>query len=175
MFCATSLDGFIARPDGGIDWLPQDAEFAGDDHGYSEFMAGVDALVMGRKTFELVLTFGSWPYRKPVFVVTHRPLPKLPATYEDAVVEAVGGTPKAIATSLAARGFASLYVDGGSVVSQFLAAGLIDSMTLTRIPVLLGEGIPLFALRPGGADLRWRLARSQAWPNGLTQARYERA
>lgn len=176
VFCATSLDGYIARPDGGIDWLPQDSEFAGDDHGYAAFMAGIDALVMGRKTFELVLTFGSWPYTKPVFVVTHRALPKLPPTHAGAVLEAVSGSPQQIVAHIAAKGFRSLYVDGGQVVTQFLAAGLIDSMTLTRVPVLIGEGIPLFGRRAGGPamDAKWRLARSQSWPNGLVQSVYER-
>src|SRR5437667_1218565 len=108
IFIATSLDGFIARANGDLDWLPPGG---GEPHGYDEFMATVDALVIGRKTFETVLTFKTWPYAgKPVFVLSTRPLPALPP---QAVVERMSGTPAEIVSQLGARGIRHIYVDGG--------------------------------------------------------------
>src|SRR5215210_4805230 len=139
VFIATSLDGFIARADGGLDWLPSDG---GEPHGYDEFMATVDALVIGRKTFETVLTFNTWPYgEKPVFVLSTRPLAPAPAR---AKVERLSGDPAEIVSQLAARGIQHIYVDGGITIQGFLNAGLIQRLIITRVPVLIGSGIPLF-------------------------------
>jgi dihydrofolate reductase len=160
-FLAVSLDGFIARPDGGLDWLEP---FEGE-HGYTAFIAGVDTILMGRATWEVVAGFPEWPFAgKRVAVLTHRPLA---AAHGEL---ALAGTPAAALEALAAAGARSVYVDGGAVVSQFLAAGLLDELTVNLIPTVLGSGIPLFQ----GAlpERRLALQSSRAWPSGLVQSRY---
>jgi dihydrofolate reductase len=166
VFIATSLDGFIARPNGGIDWLPPGG---GEDHGYDAFIATVDALMIGRHTFETVLTFDTWPYgRKPVFVLSTRPLPV--PTPAGAVVERLSGDPRDIVSQLAARGVRHIYVDGGITIQRFLRAGLIQRLIITRIPVLLGDGIPLFGGVSGDVALRHVATRQYA--SGLVQSEY---
>lgn len=160
----TSVDGFIARPNGGLDWLPDDCE----EHGYEEFMSTVDALVIGRNTYEIVLAFGAWPYdKKPVFVLSTQKLEPAPA---GAVVEQLFGDPSEIVSQLEARGFHHLYVDGGITVQRFLRAGLIQRLIITRIPVLIGDGIPLFGSLPG--DIRLRHIATRSYPSGLVQSEY---
>jgi len=150
VYIATSLDGFIADADGGIGWLMEIPNPEGSDYGFQEFMAGVDAVVMGRKTFEQVVEFEAWPYEKPVFVLSNstKSVPDQLA----GKAEVVGGEPSAIVDQLAGRGLESLYVDGGRTVQSFLAEDLIDELTITRVSVLLGEGIPLFGTLPGRLD-----------------------
>jgi dihydrofolate reductase len=165
VFIATSLDGFIARANGAIDWLPPGG---GEEHGYDAFIATVDALVIGRNTFETVLTFGTWPSKKPVFVLTTRPLPApAPAA---AVLERMSGDPREIVSQLAARGVRHIYVDGGITIQRFRRAGLIQRLIITRIPVLLGDGIPLFGALPGDVALRHVATRQYA--SGLVQSEY---
>jgi dihydrofolate reductase len=168
VFIATSLDGFIAREDGAIDWLPHDENV--EDHGYTEFFASIDTLVMGRNTYELVRTFPGWPYgSKRVVVLTHRDLeipPELAAT-----VDVMSGSPREIVARLAARGAQHLYVDGGKTVQAFLAEGLIRRMIITRIPVLIGSGIPLFGAVPH--DIKLRHIETRSFPSGLVQSEYE--
>lgn len=166
VFIATSLDGYIAREDGRLDWLPGDCE----PHGYEEFIATVDAIVIGRGTFETVLGFDSWPYGKtPVFVLASNPASIHPP--ESAVCEATGGDPREIVERLEERGVRHIYVDGGVTITRFLEAGLIDRMTITRIPVLLGSGIPLFGFLPG--DIHLQHAWTRSFPSGLVQSEYE--
>jgi dihydrofolate reductase len=166
VFIATSLDGFIARQDGALDWLPADG---GEPHGYDEFIATVDALVIGRKTFETVLTFDTWPYgSKPVVVLSTRPA-KLRAP-AGAVCEAMTGTPQEIVARLSARGMKHLYVDGGVTIQGFLEAGLIQRLIITRIPVLLGNGIPLFG--PLSRDVRLKHVATRSYPSGMVQSEY---
>lgn len=158
VFIATSLDGFIARANGALDWLPPGG---GEEHGYDAFIATVDALVIGRNTFDTVLSFDTWPYgEKPVFVLTSRPLP-VPAP-PGAVVERLSGDPRDIVSQLAVRGVRHIYVDGGITIQRFLRAGLIQRLTITRIPVLLGDGIPLFGALPGDIPLRHVATRQYA-------------
>lgn len=171
VYIATSLDGFIARTNGDIDWLPQDADIAADgDHGYEALMESVDALVMGRHTFEKVLTFGGWHYgEKPVVVLGTQPVPipsRLPST-----VEWMSGTPTDIVTRLAARGHHHLYIDGGVTIQRFLEAGLIQRLIITRIPILIGRGIPLFG--PLDEDIRLHHIQTRSFPSGLVQSEYE--
>lgn len=169
VFIATSLDGFIAREDGGIDWLGDPAAGA-EDHGFQAFFDSVDALVMGRNTYELVRTFPSWPYgEKRVVVLTSRPLDLPPAHRGRA--EAMSGSPTEVVARLAARGHRRLYVDGGVTIQRFLLEGLIDEMVITRIPILLGSGIPLFGDLPHDVHLRHLETRS--YESGLVQSRYE--
>jgi len=166
VFIATSLDGFIARANGAIDWLPPGG---GEEHGYDAFIASVDALVIGRNTFETVLTFGTWPYgEKPVFVLTTRPLPV--PTPAGAVLERMSGDPREIVSQLALRGVRHIYVDGGITIQRFLRAGLIQRLIITRIPVLLGDGIPLFGAVPRDVALRHVATRQYA--TGLVQSEY---
>jgi dihydrofolate reductase len=163
-FVGTSVDGFIARANGDLDWLP-----SGGNPSYDAFMATVDAVVMGRKTFEKVLTFGTWPFGdKPVFVLSTRAL-QLPAL-PGAVVEQLSGTPPEIVSRLAARGVRHIYVDGGITIQRFLQAGLIQRLIITRVPVLIGDGIPLFGALQRDITLR-HLATHQ-YAGGLVQSEY---
>ena len=165
VFVGTSLDGFIARADGALDFLPPGG---GEPHGYDEFMATVDALVIGRKTFETVLGFDAWPYgEKPVFVLSTRPLAPAPA---GAAVERMSGSPDDIVSQLAARGFRHLYVDGGITIQRFLQAGLIDRLIVTRVPVLIGDGIPLFGALQ--RDIVLRHVGTRPFAGGLVQSEY---
>jgi len=166
VFIATSLDGFIARLDDGLDWLPADG---GEPHGYDEFMATVDALVFGRRTYEKVLTFGAWPYgKKPVVVLTSRPDAIVPPA--GAVCEAMAGTAHEIVARLGERGMKHLYIDGGVTIQRFLEAGLIQRMIVTRIPVLLGTGIPLYG--PLSRDVRFDHVATRTYAGGLVQSEY---
>jgi dihydrofolate reductase len=166
VFIATSLDGFIARQDGALDWLPPDG---GEPHGYDEFIAAVDAIVIGRKTFETVLTFDTWPYgTKPVIVLSTRPS-ELRAP-DGAMCDMMAGTPPEVMARLSERGFEHLYVDGGVTIQRFLEAGLIQRLIITRIPVLLGRGIPLFG--PLSHDVRLEHIGTRSYPSGMVQSEY---
>jgi dihydrofolate reductase len=166
VFIATSLDGFIAREDGSLDWLPPGG---GEEHGYTEFMSGIDVVVMGRMTYETVLGFDAWPYiGTRVVVLSNRPLAS--ATPEGAVFETMSGAPADIVSRLAGRGLRHAYVDGGITVQRFLAAGLIQRLTITRIPVLLGRGIPLFGAVP--RDIRLDHVATRSYEGGMVQSEY---
>jgi dihydrofolate reductase len=171
VFIATSLDGFIARPDGAIDWLEQANATvpAGEDCGYSTFMASIDALVMGRASFEKVLSFPAWPYEdKPVYVLSasmRRLPPGTPAT-----VSLLSAPPEEVVRIASAAGHRHLYVDGGRTIQAFLAAGLVSELTITVVPVLIGSGIPLFGKLP--ADVGLRLLSSRTFPFGFVQSHY---
>jgi dihydrofolate reductase len=157
-----SLDGFIARPDGALDWLTR---FEGTEHGYQAFFDAVDAVVIGRATYDVVLGFGTWPYGgKRVVVLTHRPGT---ARHAEAFL---AGAPEAVVARLAADGVRRAYVDGGTVVSQFLAAGLVDDLTLSLVPIVLGDGVRLF--RAPLPERAFRLTGAQTYPSGLVQVRY---
>ena len=165
VFIGTSVDGFIARRDGALDFLPAGG---GEPHGYDEFMASVDALVIGRNTYETVLGFDEWPYgAKPVFVLSTRPLAPAPA---GASVERMSGEPAEIVAQLAARGIRHAYVDGGITIQRFLHAGLIQRLIITRVPVLIGSGIPLFGPLPHDIVLTHVATRQYA--SGLVQSEY---
>src|SRR5439155_13425691 len=158
------VDGFSPRANGDLDWLPADCE----PHGYDEFFASVDAIVIGRKTFETVLAFETWPYAgKRVVVLSSRPVDLSAAK---GVVEQMGGAPAEIVSRLAASGAHHLYVDGGITVQRFLRAGLIQRLIITRVPVLIGDGIPLFGSLPG--DVRLRHVATRQYPSGLVSSEY---
>jgi dihydrofolate reductase len=166
VFVGMSLDGFIARPSGAFDFLSQGGE--GEPHGFEEFLASVDALVMGRNTFEVVAPFETWPYgTKPVIVLTNR---KLAPTRSGVTVEPMSGEPAEIVQRLDARGLRHLYVDGGLTVQRFLRAGLITNITVTRVPVLIGEGIPLFGAVPH--DILLRHVATNVFKGGAVQSEY---
>jgi dihydrofolate reductase len=165
VFVGTSVDGFIARPDGALDFLPPGG---GEPHGYEEFIATVDAIVIGRKTFETVLAMESWPYGdKRVVVLSSRSVDLSKAR---GVVEHMGGSPEEIVAQLAASAAQHLYVDGGITVQRFLRAGLVQRLVITRVPVLIGEGIPLFGALPH--DIRLQHVATRHYPSGLVQSEY---
>jgi dihydrofolate reductase len=167
VFVGTSLDGFIARPNGDFDFLP---EGGGEPHGYDEFIAGIDAIVMGRNTYEVVLRFPVWPYGdKRVVVLSSRPIDL--SAVMGAKIEQMAGSPAEIVERLAASGAEHLYIDGGITVQGFLRAGLIRSIVITRVPVLIGEGIPLFGSLAG--DLKLSHVATRQYPSGLVQSEYE--
>ncbi len=169
VFVGTSIDGFIARQNGDLDWLPAGG---GEPHGYDEFMATVDTLVIGRKTFETVLTFGEWPYGpKRVVVLSSHPVDLSVAVARGGVVEQMSGEPAGIVSNLAARGARHLYVDGGVTIQGFLRSGLVNRLVITRVPVLIGDGIPLFGSLP--RDVRVRHVATRSYASGLVQSEYE--
>lgn len=169
VFIATSLDGFIARPDGDIDWLLQ-RDDPTEDHGYSDFIADKDVIVMGRGSYEKVLTFDTWFYERPVVVLSER-LAGSP------VPEALKGklrfsnlSPWDVMEELTRQGVRRVYVDGGQVVQSFLRDGLVADMVITTVPVLIGAGRPLFgALQQ---DVELKLISSRCFPSGLVQSTY---
>jgi len=166
VFVGVSVDGFMARVNGDFDFLPPGG---GEEHGYEAFLRTVDALVIGRKTYETVLTLDAWPYgEKPVFVLSTRPIAPPPP---GSTVERLAGAPADVAAGLAARGFRHLYVDGGVTIQRFLEAGLIQRLTITRVPVLIGAGIPLFGVT--GRDIRLRHIATHAYASGLVKSEYE--
>ncbi|GMU60196.1 MAG: deaminase [Myxococcaceae bacterium] len=160
VFLATSVDGFIARTDGTLDWLDA-VQRKGEDYGYARFFRRVDTVVIGRNTYDFVRTLEEWPYGdKRCVVLTHRPVkPKAHETFS-------AGAPGALVSRLARLGARRIYVDGGRVISRFLAAGLIDELTISQIPVLLGHGVRLFQ---DGMERRLKLARTKSFPSGLVQ------
>jgi dihydrofolate reductase len=167
IFVGTSLDGFIARPNGTFDFLSAGHADA-EPHGFDEFLATVDALVMGRNTFETVLPFPIWPYgNKPVFVLSSRPLPPAPS---GATVERMTGTPAEVLAQLAGRGMGHVYVDGGVTIQAFLRAGLIQHLVISRVPVLIGAGIPLFGVVD--ADIPLKHIATRQYSSGLVQSEY---
>jgi dihydrofolate reductase len=166
VFVGTSLDGFIARRNGDYDFLPADG---GEPHGYDEFIASVDTILIGRNTFDVVLKLPTWPYAgKRVVVLSHRPLDLSKAA---GPAELMSGEPSQIAQQLAGTGAKHVYVDGGITVQQFLRAGLIHQITITRVPVLIGDGIPLFGSLLH--DIQLRHLGTRQYKSGLVTSEYE--
>jgi dihydrofolate reductase len=162
VFIAMSLDGYIARPDGGLDWL---SRFEGEEHGYQDFFASIDALVVGRNTYDIVLGFAEWPYAgKRCVILTHR---AAPARHGE---EFHDGPARPLIERLGREGVKRVYVDGGVVIREFLRQRLIDEMTISVIPIVLGAGIPLFAGTE--AERLLKLESTRSWPSGLVQLRY---
>lgn len=167
VFIATSLDGFIARKDGGIDWLEQGP--AGEDFGYKMLFNSVDALIMGKNSFEKVLSFPAWPYGKKTLIVLSKSLDALPPS-TPTTVRLLQDEPASLLERLVAEGMQSFYVDGGAVIQSFLRANLIDEMTITTVPKLIGDGIPLFGSLDN--DISLQLLTSQSFPNGFVVSKY---
>ena len=167
VYIAVSIDGFIARPDGGLDWLER-VQQPGEDYGYAAFMATVDALLVGRETYDTVLGFGAWPWEgKRVGVFTHRPLS--PRFGEEALSGALGP----VLDRLGEQGLRRIYLDGGQIVRQGLREGVVDDLALSVVPVLLGRGRPLFGEEV--PERGWRLLGARSFDSGLVQLRYGRA
>jgi dihydrofolate reductase len=171
VFVGVSLDGFIARSNGDLDWLMGDGGGDSAEYGYNEFIAGIDAIVMGRKTFEKVLTFDKWYYgNKRVVVLSNQPLDLSATQARGGVVEQMAGTPAEIVSKLAASGARHLYVDGGITIQQFLRAGLIHRLIISRLPVLIGDGIPLFGSLT--RDIRLSHIATRTYSGGMVQSEY---
>jgi dihydrofolate reductase len=170
-FLAISVDGLIARDAGSVDWLNaiNAAMPPGENGGYGEFIATVDAIVMGRHTFDLVLTFDAWPYGTMPVRVMSRCGVEIPASVATTVT-ASNESPEALVARLGANGYRRIYVDGRATVRSFLEAGLIEDLTSTTIPVILGRSRPLF--RTGLPDIALTLETVHSLPRGLVQTRY---
>lgn len=166
VFVAMSLDGFIADREGRLDWL-EDAAGAGEDYGYDAFLAGVDALAMGRGTYDHIAGIEPLPVAgRPLFVFTHRPQRRAGVTFWDR-------TPREAVEHWRGVGLRRVYVDGGQLISDFLHEGLVDDMVITVVPLVLGGGHPLF--HPGGRRTALALVGTRSWPSGMAQLRYVRA
>jgi dihydrofolate reductase len=171
VFIGLSVDGCIARPDDELDWL-EEASGGGDaeDHGYDAFMEDVDVVLMGRRTYEVASGFPSWPYRGRRVIVASCSLPST----DDAPpggVEVTAEAPVALLTRLRRQGVRKVYLDGGRLITAYLEAGLVDELTLTRLPIVLGAGLPLFGRI--GRPVRLRHAETRTFASGLVQSRYE--
>jgi dihydrofolate reductase len=168
VFCGVSLDGFLARPDDALDFLQTGEQ---EPHGFKEFLASVDVVVIGRRTLEVVLKLGHLALygNKPVIVLSGRPFDF--SSVKNTIVEQTAGEPTEIVRQLKARGFKHAYLDGGVTIQRFLAAGCVDRLVITRVPVLIGAGIPLFGPTPH--DIRLRHLATRSCPGGLVQSEYE--
>ena len=174
MYIASSLDGFIARQDGGIDWLESHSpdESSTEDYGFAEFMESVDLILMGRHTFEQLLTFDEWIYGDtPMTVLSSTLGPEAIPAHLAGKVDIASGKPGEIAQDLAEKGVQHVYVDGGITLQAFIGAGLVDEITVTLIPVLIGDGIPLFG--PLDSDVRLEHVSTRSFPPGLVKVKYK--
>ena len=170
VFIATSLDGFIADKNGAIDWLHEGPSPSGSDGGFSDFMETVDALVMGRNTYETVLSFDcDWPYSKKVFVLS-KSLKEVDPTLKDKS-EIINGDLKEVVKKLNDKGYINLYIDGGKTIQSFLKEGLIDELIVTQAPIVLGGGSPLFGELP--QRMKFEHCGTKTFDNGMVQSHYK--
>ena len=169
VYIGTSLDGFIARNDGDIEWL---VKFQNQEviDSYQEFISKIDAIVIGRGTFEKVLSFPSWPYEQKVYLLSSS-IRQVPAVLTGKVT-ILSMTPRELLNYLSNERFLNIYVDGGKVIQGFLREDCIDEMIITRVPELIGRGIPLFGYLD--IDLRFKHIRTSVYSNGLVKSHYER-
>lgn len=170
IYIAASLDNYIATIDDGLEWLDDISNPEKSDFGFSEFISKIDAIVMGRRTYEKVLTFNEWPYSKPVFVLSNSSftIPK----YLSSKIEIINGDIAIILNKLQTRGFTNIYIDGGKVIQSFLDADLLDELIITRVPILLGDGIPLFGKL--SKPLKFIHFKTEILSNELTKSYYKR-
>lgn len=165
VYIAMSLDGHIARKDGSLDWLEYGHE-GDEDYGSKAFINSIDALVFGRNTYEVVSGFDEWPYKGKRVIVLSRSLNEVRAE-----AELFSGQLTELVSSLHSEGIQHVWIDGGITISQFLEANLVDQMTISVIPIILGSGIPLFNTMDGEKTLQ--LVSTQSYPSGLVQLKYE--
>jgi len=170
VYIAQSLDGFIAKEDGDIKWLEEFPNPEGSDFGFADFMNEIDAILMGRKTFEVVHSFGFWPYDKSVYVVSNT-LHSLKTEY-DGKAYLIKGTLGEMLGELESKGYENIYLDGGKLIQSFLKEDLVDRMTITTIPTILGTGIPLFDKI--GKEFRWDLVKSEVLNSYAVKSEYIR-
>ena len=169
VFCGVSVDGFLARPDHKVDFLETHEQ---EPHGFEEFFNSIDVVVIGRNTYQFVVSSGKWMYgKKPVVVLSSRPIDF--SWIKNGVVEQMSGEPSRIVADLESRGYRHAYIDGGVTIQRFLSAGLIDRMVISYVPVLIGSGMPLFGPLPH--DVRLRHVATRTYRGGLVQNEYELA
>lgn len=165
IYIATSIDGYIARKDGSLDWLDRVGGFD-EDYGFQKLLDSIDAVILGRGTYEIAAGVTDWPYKgKKIVVLSH----SLKTVREEA--EIFRGDLTELVSQLHSEGIKHIWIDGGVTISQFLNLGLVDFMTLSVIPILLGNGIPLFNVI--GKEITCRLVSSLSYPSGLAQLNYE--
>ena len=170
VYIATSLDGYIARKDGNLEWLMESPNPENSDYGFSDFMDRIDGILMGRNTFETVAGFNQWPYTKPVFILSNT-MKKVPDGYQDKA-RIVNGDLKDLIKSLNKNGIRKIYVDGGKTIQSFLKQGLIDKLIITRVPIILGSGIPLFA--DMDHEIKFKLVNTEILNEDLVKSTYIR-
>ena len=172
VFIATSLDGFIARKNGELDWLDKANEVVpkGEDCGFFPFMDSIDVLIMGRKTYEKVISFGQWPYGETKVIILSRSLVKIPSSLSNTVFY-TSETPPELCKRLKGEGAERLYIDGGTTIQSFLKEKLINDITITTVPVILGSGIPLFAELSN--DIQLKHIETKVYDFGFIQSKYE--
>jgi len=175
VYIATTVDGFIARPNGELDWLPGsdgtvDPELDNEDFGFNEFMNSIDVLVMGRNTYEFVISSGQWPYGNTKVIVLSSTLTKLSDVVPNTVrLKSCG--PIELYNELKKSDAHNLYIDGGKTIQSFLVEDLINEITITKVPVLIGEGIPLFSNIP--KDIKLHHLKTVSYKNGFVQSKYK--
>jgi len=170
-FIATSLDGYIARPDGDIEWLMNADNSGGkEDYGYKEFSDTVDCMVIGRNSMEKVMSFPEWPYESKRVVVLSNTLKETPSQLKDKV-ELYSGSLKKLVTVLENEGCNRIYIDGGKTIQSFINEALLTDITITKIPVLLGEGLSLFGKTKH--DIKLKHIESKSYPSGFVKSTYE--
>jgi len=165
VYIGTSIDGYIAQEDGGLDWLER-IPTPNEDFGFKEFMDSVDVLIMGRKTYDIVSGFDKWPYQGKRVIVLSKTLEMVKDE-----AELFSGEPQRLVSTLHTEGVKHVYVDGGMTISKFLEANMVDQITITVIPIILGTGIRLF--NPMDKEHNCRLILAKSYPSGLVQLRYE--
>jgi dihydrofolate reductase len=170
IFIAVSLDGYIARKDGSIDWLMHIPNPENNDYGYNEFINDIDAIVMGKNTYEKVLSFDEWPYEKPVFILSNK-LKEIPESLKGKV-ELIQGTPNHIVEHLNNGGYTNLYIDGGKTIQKFLELELIDEIIISHIPIILGSGIPLFD--ESSIEQKFEHVKTDTYNNGIVKSHYRK-
>ncbi|AJI94292.1 hypothetical protein BD65_798 [Yersinia ruckeri] len=169
VFIATSVDGFIARKNHQLDWLEKQIT-EGEDYGYSAFMDSIDVVIMGRKTFEKILTFPEWPYEKPAIVMSRTLGEMAIPDHLQQRVQVTTLKPRALMASLSKIGWKRAYIDGGQTIQSFMRKGLIEDLAITLIPILIGQGISLFGAVTEDIDMK--LISSKTFPSGLVHHRY---
>lgn len=170
VYLAISIDGYVAGPHGNLEWLNNIPNPQQNDYGYSEFIKHIDAIVIGKNTFQKVLTLGNWPYHKPVFVLSNS-LKEIPENLIGKV-EIINGAITTVNIDLIKQGFKNLYIDGGQTIHSFLKEDLIDEIIITKVPILLGDGIPLF--HKLDKQLKFKHVKTEIYNNNLVKSHYVR-
>lgn len=170
VFIAASVDGYIAREDNSIDWLENHSANPDQDYGYHEFINSIDAILMGRNTFDVVKDLKDWSTNgMPIFVLTHHSMTLQLGKYKN--VQLIQGKPSEVISELEDRGINHIYIDGGKTITEFLSESLVDEMIITRIPTLLGKGIPLFGWMEN--EIKLELISTIDFKDGLVQNKYK--
>ena len=168
-YVATSLDGYIADSEGGVDWLNEIPNPEKSDYGFADFISGIDAILMGGNTFRVVQSFGLWPYDKIVYVLSNT-ISEVPSGYEDRI-RLISGPIDTVLEQVRNEAGPNIYVDGGRVIQSCLAAARLSQLIVTTVPVLLGQGIPLFA--PSDRRIRLRHTKTEVLGAGLVKSTYD--